>query len=91
MGREIILFKSEEHTSAANAAATLRTIADKIEAGQITLATPEAEVLLEIPPEITLEIKAEEEQSRTLKRSLEIEIEWNEGETAHLSGGLNIS
>ncbi|MFH1913552.1 MAG: amphi-Trp domain-containing protein [Pseudomonadota bacterium] len=37
MGRETVLFKSEERKSTAEAAAVLRAIADKIETGQITL------------------------------------------------------
>lgn len=89
MGREIVLFKSEEKKSSAEAAAIMRAIADKIEAGSITLTGQDAEVRLDIPPSVTLEIKAEEEQGRRLKKSLEVEIEWIEGETA--DSGVTIS
>ncbi|MUM77869.1 amphi-Trp domain-containing protein [Pseudodesulfovibrio sp. F-1] len=86
MGRETVLFKSEERKSAAEAAAVLRTIADRIESGQITLTGQGGEVSLVIPPQVTLEIKAEEEEGRTLKRSLEIELEWAEGDTGPDTG-----
>ncbi|MDD4731684.1 MAG: amphi-Trp domain-containing protein [Desulfovibrio sp.] len=86
MGRETILFKSEERKTTAEAAEVLRTIAAKLESGQITLTAGETEVSLTLPPQIILEIKAEEEEGRTLKRSLEIEIEWAEGETGPAAG-----
>lgn len=90
MGRETILFKSEERKTVAEAAAVLRTIADKIESGSVTLTSPSGEVQLTIPANVTLEIKAEEEQGSRLKRSLEMEIEWAEGDDAE-SGGVSIS
>lgn len=91
MGREIVLFKSEEKKSAADAAATLRVIADKIETGLITLTSATSEVALDIPQNVTLEIKAEEEESRSgMKRSLEIELEWKEGGNDE-QGGVIIS
>ncbi|WP_285907452.1 amphi-Trp domain-containing protein, partial [Pseudodesulfovibrio pelocollis] len=86
MGRETVLFKSEERKTTAEAAAVLRAIADKIETGQITLTAQGGEVSLAIPPQITLEIKAEEEEGRTRKRSLEIELEWTEGDTGPATG-----
>lgn len=90
MGRETILFKSEESKSSAEAAAVLRTIADKVEAGSITLTAHDSQVMLSIPPQVTLEIKAEEEEGRTLKRSLEVEIEWAEGEGEAAAAGVAI-
>ncbi len=91
MGRETILFKSAEKKTVAETASVLRAIADKIEFGKITLSSQASEVELVIPENVTLEIKAEEEQGRTsLKRSLEIEIEWNEGDTQG-AGNVTIS
>ncbi|WP_018125808.1 amphi-Trp domain-containing protein [Desulfovibrio oxyclinae] len=90
MGRETILFKSEERKSSAEAAAVLRTVADKIETGSITLTAQDTQVTLDIPSQVTLEIKAEEEEGRTLKRSLELEIEWAEGEDASAAQGVTI-
>ncbi len=76
---ETILFKSEERKSIQEAVATLRQIADRLEAGEVILKQGEEEVRLEIPSEVTLELKAEEEVKTTTKKSLEIEIEWTEG------------
>lgn len=91
MGRETILFKSEEKKTATESATILRAIADKLESGKITLASQASEIELIIPNNVTVEIKAEEKQGRsTLKRKLEIEIEWKEGETQE-SGGVTIS
>lgn len=91
MGRETILFKSEERKSAAEAAATLRIIADKIESGNITLSSQTSEVDIAIPENVTLEIKVEEEEGRdSVKRSLEVEVEWREGEASE-PGGVTIS
>lgn len=82
MGRETILFNSEEKKSAAEAAAMLRIIADKVESGTMSLASGTSEIDLVIPENVTLEIKVEEEEGRnSLKRSLEVEIEWREGES----------
>lgn len=91
MGRETILFKSEEKKTQAEAATVLRTIADKVESGTITLTNQGSEVTLDIPEQVTLEIKAEEEEGQSIKRSLEIEIEWAEGEQAGPAGGVSIS
>ena len=90
MSRETILFKSEEKKSRAEAAAVLHQIADKVSEGAITLRHGEVQVELQIPERVELEIKAEEEigKRQTTKRSLEIEIEWIEGDQA--AGSLSI-
>ncbi len=77
MGKETILIKSEEKMSRADTAAFLRQLADKLDSGAVTLKQGMEEVVLEIPAQITLEIKAEDEAKRKgTKRSLEVEIEW---------------
>ena len=93
MGREIVLFKSEENKSASETAEVLRLVADKIEAGKVTLATGGDQVELDIPGRVTLEIKAEEEieASGRIKRSLELEVEWTVGDDAGSGGGVSIS
>jgi len=78
MGRETVLFKSEESKGRADVAAFLRQLADKVEAGRVTLRQGQQSVELDIPDRVTLEVKAEEEQSGHTKRSLEVEIEWAE-------------
>ena len=93
MGRETVLFKSEEKKSAAEAAEVLRLVADKIEAGKVTLASGGDQVELDIPGQVVLEIKAEEEigGSGGVKRSLELEVEWTVGEDAGSGGGVSIT
>jgi amphi-Trp domain-containing protein len=81
MGRETILFSSEEKTDAQRVAAFLRQLADKILEGQVTLIQGEQQITAQIPPNLVLEIKLEEEPKRErIKRSLEVEIEWIEGD-----------
>ncbi len=81
MGKEIVLFNSEEHTDAQRVAAFLRELADKVSGGEVRLVKGDEELTLQLPQKLVLEVKAEEEAkgSRT-KRSLEVEIEWTDGE-----------
>lgn len=80
--KETVLFKSEEKMARSDVTAALRTIADKLDSGQLVLSMGEDQVSLEIPENVTLELKAEEEAGRRggTKKSLEIEIEWMEGQ-----------
>ena len=81
MGREIVLFASEERQSRGNVAAFLRQLADRVEAGEVLLQKGDESLTLHIPTNTVLEVKAEEEEkSGRMKRSLEVEIEWTEGE-----------
>lgn len=82
MGVETVLFKSEERKGTGEIAAFLRQLADRVEQGSIILRQGQEELTLALPDTLTLEVKAEEEQSgKGPKRSLEIELEWMEGET----------
>ena len=91
MGKEVVLFKTEEPKSVGDTAALLRQLADKLEEGTILLRGGGQEVTLNIPANITLEIKVEEETKKTnVKKSLEIEIEWypgGDGESAGVTLG----
>lgn len=80
---EKVLFKSEEKKQTTEVASILRMVADKVESGRISLTHGSDEVTLSIPKTVTLEFKVEEETKSgkdTLKKSLEIELEWYEGE-----------
>ncbi|AEH44298.1 hypothetical protein Thein_0416 [Thermodesulfatator indicus DSM 15286] len=82
MAQEKVLFKSEEPKSLAEVADFLKTLAEKIVQGKITLRKGSEEITLAIPENVILEIKAEEKiKTSKTKYSLEIEIEWKEGET----------
>lgn len=54
---------------------------DKLAQNEVTLRQGANELKLSIPNQVVLEIKVEEEaKQNSSKRSLEIEIEWTEGE-----------
>lgn len=77
MGRETILFKSEEKKDVQSAAQFLRDLADKIEQQKVILKQGKKTVKLKIPQMVELEIKAEREDGRRKsKKKIEVEIEW---------------
>ena len=89
---EIGLFKSEEKQSRSAAANFLRALADKVETGKVVLKQPDKEVVLELPPQLTLEVKAEREEKvgRPEKLSLEVELEWTPGEAGSGASGVEL-
>ena len=64
MGKEQVLFKSEEKMSSKEAAGLLREIADKLEEGRVILAQGNKEISLKIPQKVEVELKAEKETGR---------------------------
>jgi amphi-Trp domain-containing protein len=89
MGREKVLFSSEERSTAQHVASFLRQLADKVEQNEIILRQGSEEVRLTIPNNLVLELKAEEEaKGERIQRSLEVELEWYEGEDADRSVSL---
>jgi amphi-Trp domain-containing protein len=81
MGKEIVLFESEERKDLASVVAFLHQLADKLAKNQVVLRQGSAEIAVDIPDNVVLEIKVEEEdKSGKLKRTLEVEIEWIEGD-----------
>ncbi len=91
MGKETVLFKSEEKMSRSEAAGLLRTLADKIEKGKVVLSRGDKEVQLKVPDQVEVEIKAEKESGRNAtKKKVEVEIEWLVGDSAGKSGPLKV-
>ena len=82
MGKETILFKTEEKMSRSLAANLLRQVADKLDKGKVKLQQGEQKtVTLKIPEQVEVEIKAEKEVGkRKTKKKLEFEIEWLVGD-----------
>jgi amphi-Trp domain-containing protein len=81
MAKEVVLFASEERQSLKSVAAFLRDLADRLETNEVTLRRGAEELVVPIPENVVLEIKVEEEaKKQRTQRSLEIEIEWYEGE-----------
>jgi len=81
MAKEQILFKTEEKLSSKEAAGIMRSIANKLEKGRVTLVQGEKETVLKIPDRVELEIKAERETGRKkTTKKLEVEITWVVGD-----------
>lgn len=87
---EEVLFKFERSMERNAIADYLRTVADSLEAGDdITLEASGESVTMSPPARPTFEIKAERETSNSggpAERSVEFELEWDEGEEGGESG-----
>lgn len=80
MARKNVLIKSKNRMSRPDAAAFLRQLADKVESGKVALILGTDEVSLDIPAQVSLEVKADDKPKRRgTKRSLEVELEWYTG------------
>ncbi len=91
VGKEVVLFKNEEKMSTGSAAALLRQIAEKLEAGEIVLERGKKSVNLSIPSQLEVEVKVEKEAGKkktTMK--LEVELEWPLGGSKTPAGPLKI-
>ena len=87
---EEVLFKSESRRSRAEIAASLRSVADSLEAGDsITLKAGEESVTVEPPASPTFEVKVEREGPAGApgELSVEFELEWDENGDGDETGG----
>lgn len=86
---EEVLFKSEERLDRKAVAAHLRSVADKLDAGEaLTLTSNGDELTLDVPASATFEVKAERETSKRggpAELSVEFELEWTEGDDGERS------
>ena len=81
MAKEIVLFKSEERKDLQSVSAFLHQLADSLENNQVILRQGREEITLDIPNQVILELKVEEEDKKgKTKRTVEIEIEWIDGD-----------
>ncbi len=88
MGKEIVLFSSEERTDKTRVSAFLRELADRIDQNSVVLKKGEEEHSVDLPDDLVLEVKLEEEaKGQGVKYSLEVELEWTPGG----SGGGRVS
>ena len=86
MAKEIVLFKSEERKDLQSVSAFLHQLADSLENNQVILRQGTEEITLDIPNHVILELKVEEEDKKgKTKHTLEVELEWIEGDE---SGGV---
>jgi amphi-Trp domain-containing protein len=82
---EQVLFESETDQSRAEIASYLRSVAERLEQGEpVTLTSGSDSVTMEPPARPTFEIKAEREgpTDGPGELSLELEIEWDETDSA---------
>ena len=82
MGKEVVLFKSEEKRDTQEIAKFLHELADRVAMREVILRKGEEELALALPSVMVLEVKAEEETSKAGKvhYSLEVELEWKPGQ-----------
>lgn len=81
MGRETVLFKSEERKDLDSVVDFLHQLADTLAENQVKLRRGTEELTVHVPKNVVFEIKVEEENKQgKMKRSLEVEIEWIEGD-----------
>ncbi len=84
VGKETVLFKTEEKMSRSDAVELLHRLAEKIDGGKVILRQADKNVKLKIPSRVEVEIKAEKEVGRKkTKKKIEIEIEWLVGAAAN--------
>lgn len=86
---EEVLFESETEMNGSEIATYLRTVADKLDAGEpLTLSAGGESVTLTPPERPTFEVKAERETSTSGpgELSVEFELEWSEGGNGEASG-----
>jgi len=80
MGKETVLFQTEEKMELRSVSVFLRQLADKLDQQKVVLTKDKQTVTLKIPSNVELEIKVEKEKGkRKSKKKLEIEIEWVAG------------
>lgn len=81
MGREKVLFQSEEPKDIQSVSQFLHQLANKLAEKQVVLRQGAEELIITVPNNVVLELKVEEEDKKgKLQRSLEVEIEWTEGD-----------
>jgi amphi-Trp domain-containing protein len=87
---EEVIFTFEDRMDRADAAAYLRRVADRLEAGELSLSAGEQSLALSPPARLTFEVKAERETGTgggSPELSVEFELEWDEGAGEGDAGG----
>lgn len=90
---EELLFEDERKLTRAEIARYLRSVADKlVDGGELTISAGERSITIDPPERTTFEVKVERETEGGGDRgelSLEIELEWPEGQSAQ-GGDLTV-
>ncbi|MDQ4077124.1 MAG: amphi-Trp domain-containing protein [Chloroflexota bacterium] len=89
MSNKTVLFSSKERVSPEHVSQFLRMLADQLQENRVSFRRDGEDVSLNVPGEMVLEIKAEEKTKKYgIKRSIEIELKWREGEEQR--GGVSV-
>jgi len=85
---EEVLFESETMESRAAVADYLRSVADRLDEGEVTLRGGGEEFTVDPPETVEFEVKVEREGDET---SLELELEWAEGASEESGGRFEVA
>jgi amphi-Trp domain-containing protein len=90
---ETVLFETERMSSLSDVASYLRSVADKLDAGEpVTLESGNESVTLDPPETVEFEVKAEHEgPDGDGELSLELEIEWDENSESESGSNSSLS
>lgn len=89
---EEVLFETEQRLARSEIAGYLRSVADRLDAGEdVTLSSGDESVTLSVPERPTFEVKAEREtEGSGTELSVEFELEWDENGDGGDAGDLRI-
>jgi len=84
MGREVILFSSKEPKARNEVSAFLHDLANRLDEGRVTLRQGDNEIVLDLPDQMVMELKVEDEEKRRkgTQHSLEVELKWYDGQSS---------
>ena len=81
MAKKNVIVKSDLRKNLPDVAAFLRELADKVETGTVTLVQGGQDVVIDLPETVSFELEYYEKPKKSgLKKQLEIELEWTEGD-----------
>jgi amphi-Trp domain-containing protein len=81
MAKKNVIVKSDLRKNLPEVAAFIRELADKVETGQVTLVQSGQDVVIDLPETVSFELEYyEQPKKRGLKKQIEIELQWTEGD-----------
>ena len=81
MAKKNVIVKSDLRKNLPDVAVFLRELADKVETGTVTLVQGGQDVVIDLPETVSFELEYyEQPKKHGLKKQLEIELEWTEGD-----------